>query len=137
MKINNNGFTLVELLFSISLLAILSISFAIIVTNTFSLTDEGAYKILKNSVIAQTNQYIIECENDLINCENDYMWKVVGENMETSFKLNVMKKYSYFSEDMHINPITNKDISDCLIINVIKDKNSIIDVILDDSNCEK
>lgn len=136
-KINNKGFTLIEVLITIAILSFVTITFFAIVSNTFSITDDKAYEVFKKSIVNQVNDYIIECDNSLIDCKGDYIWQTSENVQKASFSLNVMKKYSYFSEEDYINPITNKDISNCLIINVIKDEYSSLEISLDDSTCEK
>lgn len=135
-KINNKGFTLIEILIAIAVMSVITITFMSILNNTFSMTDEKAYEAFKKGIIKQVNNYIIECDNNLISCQNDYTWQKKGNIETTSFKLEVMKKYSYFNELNYKNPMNNQDISNCLIINVIKDNYSIIDVIIDDNNCD-
>ena len=61
----------------------------------------------------------------------------MGEVKQTKFNLGVMKKYGYFNEEDYINPMTNEEISDCLIINAIKDKYYTVEITLDDSTCKK
>ena len=134
-KINNKGFTLIELLIAIAVMSVITITFMSILNNTFSMTDEKAYEAFKKGIIKQVNNYITECDNNLISCKNDYTWKKEGDIKTTSFKLNVMKKYSYFIDLNYKNPMNNQDVSDCLIINVIKNNHSIIDIIIDDTNC--
>lgn len=134
-KINNKGFTLIELLIAIAVMSVMTITFMSILNNTFSMTDEKAYEAFKKGIIKQVNNYIIECDNNLISCKNDYTWQKDGNIKITSFKLDVMKKYSYFNELNYKNPMNNQDVSDCLIINVIKNNHSIIDVSIDDTNC--
>lgn len=135
---NNKGFTLIELLASIAIMSVIVLTFIIVVNNSFGMTDEKSYEIMKNNIVTQVNQYILECDNGIINCNNDYSW--VSNNsdyLSASFYLGVMKGYGYFREDEFINPVTEMDISNCLLINVIKDKYSNISVKLDDSACLK
>lgn len=134
---NNKGFSLIELLLSIAILSILMITFMIVINNTFSYTDEQAYESLKKSIINQVNIYILECDNGIIECKNDYTWSEVENNKETSFNLNTMRGYSYFTENEYINPITNEDIGECLVINVVKNEFSSLEVSLNDSECFK
>jgi len=134
---NNKGFTLIELLISIAILSILMLSFIIIINNTFGLTDEKAYESLQKSIINQSREYIIECDNGLIECKNDYVWVGQGNINKTSFLLGVLKKYSYFTEQDFINPITKENINECMIIYVTKDSYATINVELDDSRCLK
>lgn len=133
---NNKGFSLIEMLFTISVISLIMVVSLITVGNTFGLSSEKSYEIMKKSIITQVNQYIYECDNKIINCIGDYSWLQVDNVNKTSFKLNVMKKYNYFSEQDYVNPITNEEISNCLIVNVVKNENSTIDVILDDNKCK-
>ena len=136
MKLNNKGFTLIEIIVTVSILSIMFVSLAIMASSTLSITDTQAYDIMKKSIITQANDYIIECENNLLDCTNDFRWIEQGNSKSTSFNVSVLTKYGYFTKDEYINPITNEDISDCLVINVTKDNNGNIDVDLDDADCQ-
>lgn len=132
---NNKGFTLIEVLCVIFLISIFFFGSFMVINNTFSITNEKAYEIVKEDIITQTKTYINECDNNIINCPNDYKWVSDNDNMITNINLSILKKYKYFNTDNFINPITNKDISNCLNIIVIKNKYSNIEVNLDDSKC--
>ena len=132
---NNKGFTLIEVLCVIFLISIFFFGSFMVINNTFSITNEKAYEIVKEDIITQTKTYINECDNNIINCSNDYKWVSDNDNMITNINLSILKKYKYFNTDNFINPITNKDISTCLNSIVIKDKYSNIEVNLDDSKC--
>lgn len=133
--LNNKGFTLIELLLTIAVLSIIIVSFVMIVNNSFGLTKEKSYEIIKKSIISQVNEYIYECDNHIIECNNDYVWLNENDKFITSFKLDTMKKYGYFTSEYFINPITNNYIGDCLVINVVKDKYSLLNISLEDKNC--
>jgi len=128
---NKKGFTLVELLCSVAIIGILTIVVAFSINKTMSISDENAYEILKTNIISISKTYINECENGLISCQNDYMW----ENDETNFLANKLVKHNYFKSNELVSPITNKDISSCLIINAKMNKNKVLSITLDDSNC--
>lgn len=132
---NNKGFTLIEVLCVIFLISIFFFGSFMVINNTFSITNEKAYEIVKEDIITQTKTYINECDNNIINCSNDYKWVSDNDKMIANINLRILKKYKYFNTDNFINPITNKDISNCLNIIVIKDKYSNIEVNLDDSKC--
>lgn len=134
---NNKGFTLIEVLLSISIIAIIGVIFIVNIGDTFGLSLDKSYEILKKSIITQTSEYIYECDNGLIDCSGDYNWTENNGIREASFYLEVMRKYSYFDEEDFINPITGKYIGNCLIINVTKDNLYMSDITLDDSSCEK
>ena len=132
---NNNGFTLIEVLCVIFLISILFVASFLVVKDTLSITDEKAYQILKENIISQTKTYIDECENNIINCKKDFEWKKVNDNKIAYINLSLLKKYNYFDNDEIINPLTKKDMSSCLKIKVIKDKYSSISIFLDESEC--
>ena len=136
MKLNNKGFTLIEIIVTVSILSIMFVSLAIMASGTLSITDSQAYDIMQKSIITQANDYIIECENNLLDCTNDFRWTKQGDSKSTSFNVSVLTKYGYFTNDEYINPITSKDISNCLVINVIKDNIGNINIDLDDTDCQ-
>lgn len=133
---NNKGFTLAEVLFSISVMSIFAVVLTFTIGNTFGLSSDKSYEIIKRGIINQVDEYIYECDNGMVNCNGDYIWNDSSDSKSTSFYLDVMTKYSYFNEYDLINPKTNKNISKCLKINVIKDKYSVLNITLDDSECE-
>ena len=132
---NNKGFTLIELLTGIIVISIITIVSFYLIGNTFSITNDKAYKLFEKNIISQTKNYILECDNDLINCSKDYKWEKVGNVNRATFTLGVMKKYDYFKNDDFIDPITMKDVSDCLMIEVTKDELYNINVYLDNKKC--
>jgi len=134
---NNKGFTLIEVVLTICFVSIVFIISIINVSGTFGLSDKKAYDAMKKAIITQVNEYVYECDNGLIKCENDYLWEEYNDIEITSFKLDVMLKYAYFSNDSFINPITKENINECMIIYVTKDSYATINVELDDSRCLK
>lgn len=134
---NNKGFTLIEVVLTVTIVSLLFIIVIVSVNKTFALTNERAYEISKKNIKTIVDNYIYECENNLIGCDNDYSWIVESNYKSTSFYLNVLNKYDYFDKDDLINPITNNKLDDCMIISVVKKDDGIIDINLDDSNCVK
>ena len=133
---NNKGFSLVEGILTLTIISLLFTIVIVSVNKTLALTNEKAYELTKKNIINVVDNYILECENNLIECENDYKWEE-GNYNSTSFNLGILNKYSYFDKEDLINPITNERIDDCIIINIIKKDDGVIDINLDDSNCEK
>ena len=132
---NNKGFSLIEVLVTISVLSLIMIIATASITNSFAISNEKSYDILKHNIIKQVKIYIYECDNNLINCKDDYKWENINNTSKTSFSLEIMQKYNYFNEFTFINPINNKEITNCLIVNVTKDNLSNISISLDDSKC--
>lgn len=128
---NNKGFTLIELLSTIVIIGILTLIISFSINNTMSLSSENAYEILKSNIVTISKNYINECENGLINCKNDYVW----ENDETSFFAGKLVKHNYFKVGELINPITNKEIDNCLIVMVNRNKNKVLTITLNDDDC--
>ena len=128
---DNKGFTLIELLMSLVIISIIVTLIMFSINSTLSISKEKSYDILKNNVIKASNMYIIECESNTINCNNDYVW----ENNNTSFLANNLISRGYFNKDQLINPITDQDVSNCLMINVHKDINEVYNISIDDSKC--
>ena len=128
---DNKGFTLIELLMGLVIVSIIVTLIMFSINSTLSISKEKSYDILKNNVIKASNMYIIECESNTINCNNDYVW----ENNNTSFLANNLISRGYFNKDQLINPITDQDVSNCLMINVYKDINEVYNISIDDSKC--
>lgn len=128
---NNKGFTLIEMLLTITMIALIVVVVSFSINSTLSISKEKSYNILKNNIINMTNMYIMECEANTINCSNDYVWN----DNRTSFYANKLVLRGYFSQEELINPINEKDISNCLIVNVLVDENKVYTVSLDDSKC--
>ena len=131
MNKNNKGFTLVELLSSLVIIGLITVIAVNTINSTMSINEEAAYDILKSNIISVTRTYIDECERGLIDCQNDYKWN----NDKTSFSASKLIKYNYFDNGELVNPINNKDISLCLIINIEKDKNKVLKISIDDNKC--
>lgn len=109
---NNKGFTLIELLAVISIIALILIIIIVVSGNTLSVSNEEAYKITKKGIIKATDKYILECDNDLIYCDLDW------NNNKTVVMAYQLIEVGYFKEI--INPLNNKDLKDCLFIEVEK-----------------
>lgn len=128
---SNKGFTLIEMLLTVTMIALIVIVVSFSINSTLSISKEKSYDILKNNIINMANMYIMECEANAINCSNDYVWN----NNKTSFYANKLVLRGYSSQEELINPINEKDISNCLIVNVSVDENKVYTVSLDDSKC--
>lgn len=109
---NNKGFTLIELLAVISIIALILIIIIVVSGNTLSISNEEAYKITKKGIIKAADKYMLECDNGLIDCNLDW------NNNKTDIRVYQLIDAGYFNE--LINPLNNKDLKDCLVIEVEK-----------------
>lgn len=130
---NNKGFTLIEVLVVIAIVGFTLVVAFQVIADTFSLTKDKEYEIMKKNIILQAQNYILECNTNDSNC-NNLVWQKKNGKLETTFYLKQLSELGYFSIDNCINPITNKNVSQCLKIKVTKD-NGIIQAYLDDSQC--
>lgn len=124
---NNKGFTLVEVL---SVLVIMTIIFVITINvtgNTLSISNEEAYKLTKDNIIEATDKYILECNNNIIDCNLDW------NNNKTIISAKKLIEAGYFKELK--NPINNKDLSNCLTIEVEQTSNN-NNYNINDNNCK-
>lgn len=129
---NNKGFTLVEILVSLCIISIILIFVVFSINRTTALSKENAYKIMKNNINKTANIYITECENFILDCSNDYVWK----DNKTSFKVNKLIDHGYFSQNELINPVNDKDLSNCLKLEITKKENKTYDIIVNDTECK-
>ena len=80
------------------------------------------YKLLKNNIVSAGYEYVSECTNGILDCNFDF-------NDNNKFKAGVLKQYGYFN---NLNsPIDNKNLEDCLILEVTKD-NGVVVIELED-----
>lgn len=118
-KLNNNGYTLVELLITIVLLSlILSIAGYSIVTIVNGAKEKN-YETLINNIKSASEMYYQECrymnneEEQVISCEKE-------TDGSYEITLYVLLEYGFLSSSSNhefkiINPKDNKDIANCKI----------------------
>ena len=122
---NNKGFTLIELIATLLIIAITSIIIVSFAGNTLSISKEKAYELMKNNIMSASYDYINECDNKILTCH--YKW----ENNKTSFLAIALKESGYIKS---LNsPIDDNDLSYCLVINATK-LNGTVSITIED-NC--
>lgn len=137
---NNKGFSLVELLITLSIISFIFIVAFSNIDQTFSMSEEKSYEVTKDNIKSAANSYILECENKIIDCSKDFKWQESNITKSTSFSLDALVKRGYFKTDNNVvlNPITDKPINECLIVDVDYNKiTGIYEYQIDDKLCEK
>lgn len=122
--LNNNGYTLIEVLAVIVLISFASFVIIRGINSTLSVSEKEAYKIMKDNIVSAGYDYVNECDNDIINTEFSFD----GNN---TFTASVLEKYGYFSNLK--SPIDGKYVGECLVLDAIKENGVIIVDIKD--NC--
>ena len=122
---DDKGFTLTEMIATLAIIVIISVTVISYIGNTLSINKEEAYKIMKSNIVSVSYDYIAECDNQFIEC--DYQW----ENNQAVFNASVLKDSGYIK---NLNsPIDDNDLSNCLVVKATR-FNGVITVTLED-NC--
>ena len=121
-KINNNGFTLIEVLGVIILISIIGGLAINTVGSTVSASREEAYQIMKNNIVSAGYDYINECALGSLQCDFSY------DN--NKFWAKDLQNAGFF--DNLESPIDGKDLSGCLLLEVVK-SNGVVVINLQDS----
>lgn len=121
-SLNKKGFTLVEVLVTLLIVSLIFIYVLSNIGETLSLSNEKAYEITKQNVLESANTYILECNSKMIDCSNDLSWEKEENITKTSFFVEVLISHGYLEtkENVLLSPIDNKNLNNCLQINVIK-----------------
>ena len=121
MNLNKNGFTLVELLVTIVIIAILATIVTFSVSRSINNSKEASYNILVDSIVLASKNYYIECT---YNSQNEDIFKdetgnivcdkfSVGKLANLGFlKVNEKDNNGNFKV---LNPINNVNISECML----------------------
>ena len=121
---NNKGFTLIEVL---CILTIIALVFTIAIKtagSTLSARKEDTYKLMKNNIVSAGYDYINECKAKTIQCDFSFEDK-------NTFPVAVLKEMGYFSNLE--SPIDGKDLSSCLLLEATNSNGvTVIDLI---DNC--
>lgn len=114
-----------EMIATLAIISIISITAIFYIGNTVSVNKEEAYEIMKNNIISVSYDYIKECDAELLSC--NHIWN----DNETSFKALELKSSGYLKSLE--SPIDDSDLSNCLIVKATN-KNGVLNVNLID-NC--
>ena len=125
MRLNNRGFTLIEVVASLAIISFVFILVVSISSNTFSINKNKAYELMKNNIKKASENYINECDNKILECS------LVWNEDKTEIDLDDLRASGYFKN--FVSPLDGKDVSDCLNIEASK-SNGVIEINLID-NC--
>lgn len=128
MMLNNKGFTLIELMAAIILLAVVMSVTTISVVGLINSSKENSYKLLVSEIKTGLENYYMECKNQAImgnsgiNCDKinenitieDEDRYITIENLVTYGFLKSSEKES--DNKVVKNPKTNENINDCKYI---------------------
>lgn len=118
------GFTLIEMLAVLSVIAIIGFFVINNVSSSLSVSKDEAYKLMKNNVVSAAYTYIKECEAEVIACDFSFEDK-------NQFEAIVLQQKGYFNNLS--SPIDGKDVSGCLILKANKTDEVIVVDLID--NC--
>lgn len=119
----NKGFTLIEVLAALVLVAIGTVTVLVGIRSTLSVGNEEAYKIMKNNIVSASYDYILECDEKLITCDFSF-----DEN--NRFSVQILKEYGYFT-DLE-SPLDGKDLGSCLYAEAFKENGVVSVQLIDD-----
>lgn len=121
---NNKGFSLVEVLASLTIISLIIIVILNVSKNTLSMNKEKAYEIMKNNISKASENYIRECDLKQIECNLNW------DNNKTSFYVEKLKQSGYYNNLK--SPIDGKDIDKCITVNASKNNGVINIELIDD-----
>ena len=110
-KMNNNGFTLIEVLGVVILIALIGGIVINSVGTTMSASREEAYKLMKDNIVSAGYDYIRECTLGSLECDFSY-------DKNNTFSAKNLQNAGFF--DNLDSPIDGKDLSFCLLLEATK-----------------
>ena len=122
-KINNKGFTLIEVL---GVLIIISIIMGIgfrVIQSTLSVGKDDAYQLMKNNIVSVSYDYIQECNEGLISCDFSF-------DTNNRFFAKELQESGYFKD--LVSPIDGKDLGTCLILTATKENGVVLIDLIDE-----
>jgi len=114
---NKNGFTLLELIITVCVLAVILLIAVPLVQNAIGSSKESTYKMFETNLKDGARLYLAEFPNTLgWSLESD------GNTESTCITLNQIKERGFFTGEL-VDPRDNVDISNGKVIKVIRDVN--------------
>ena len=122
---NNKGFTVIELLTTVVLISLITITISSIVGKTLAIGKEETYKIMKNNIVKASYTYINECKAGTITCDSNF-------KTNNTFYAKELEKYGFFNDLK--SPIDGSYLGECIEIKVTYDNGSSIVELIDNCN---
>lgn len=128
---NNNGFTLVELLVTLVLLGIIATISITGVVSVMNNSKNGEYKVLLKNIDTGVKMFYEDCEYGVLSgkdiCTNHR--SISGDNTEITYTIPIsaLIQYGFLTGNSSgevINPKTNKPLNDNCTVTVIYNKSS-------------
>lgn len=140
---SNKGFSLIELLITLGILAVVMIIAVPNVIDSLNNSKDRAYDILKENMITGAELYVTECKYSSsslcssISFDDDY-FDIYAKDLVSMGFLNVPSGIVVDSDEMKIyNPKNNEDVSECLFVRVMYDlDNYKYTYVVNDEYCE-
>lgn len=110
-KMNNKGFTLIEVLVVVVLIALISGIAINTVGTTMSVSRTESYKIMKDNIVSASYDYINECTSGSLKCDFSF-------EKNNTFTAKVLLNTGFF--DSLESPIDGKDLSYCILLEATK-----------------
>lgn len=105
----NRGFTLVELLAVIAILAIILMVVVPSILKSYDNSKENLYDVMVDNICDSTSNYYEEYKSGLIKLDHE-ICTMDGDRESCSIDINDLIKSKYLNSNLK-NPLTNKDIS--------------------------
>ena len=121
---NRSGFTIIEVLAVIVLVSLVSVVAMMGIRSSMSLSQDEAYKLMKNNIVTAGYEYVQECKQGLISCEFSFA-------DEETFVAGVLVETGYFEKIE--SPFDGRILNNCLLLHSFEENGvTIIDL---EDNC--
>lgn len=120
---NNKGFTLIEILVTLVLVAVVFGVAISVLKPTMSAGKKETYELMKNNIVTISYDYINECNLETIKCDFDF------DNNNTFSVVEL--KNAGFIKSLE-SPIDGKDLGSCLSIKATKSNGVVVVDLIDD-----
>ena len=122
MKMNNKGFTLLEVLAVIVIISIITITSTSFIGKTLSSSKEESYKLLKDNIVSAGYSYVSECIAGSLECDFSF-------DDKNTFKARILENTGFF-RDLN-SPIDGAYLGECITLKATKSSGAIVIDLID------